>query len=152
MAAEIGAPAPDFTLLDQERNPVSLDDLKGQKALVAFIPFPFTGICTDEACTLQMNLGKLADLDARAVIITAHALPTNKRWAEENDLSLPVLSDFWPHGKVATDFGTFDENLGVATRTTYVLDADGVVRDIIATESLGVAREYDAYVEALEAI
>jgi peroxiredoxin len=152
MAAEIGAPAPDFTLLDQARNPVSLDDLKGHKSLVVFIPFPFTGICTDEACTLQMNLGKLEDLDAKAVIVTAHALPTNKRWAEENSLTLPVLSDFWPHGKVSTEYGTFDDTLGVPTRTTYVLDADGVVRDIIATESLGIGREYTAYTEALAAI
>lgn len=152
MAAEIGAPAPDFTLLDQRREPVSLDDLKGHKALVVFIPFPFTGNCDDEACTLQMNLGKLDDLDAKVVIITAHALPTNKHWAEENDLSLPVLSDFWPHGAVSTAYGTFDEKIGAATRSTYVLDADGVVRSVIATDSLGVKREYDAYEEALAAI
>ncbi len=60
-----------------------------------------------------------------------------------------MLSDFWPHGEVATAFGTFDETLGAATRSTYVLDDEGVVRAIVATDSLGTPREYDAYVEAL---
>lgn len=152
MAAEIGAPAPDFTLMDQDRNPVSLESLKGTKSLIVFIPFPFTGICSAEACELRDNLSTLKVLDANVVVITTHALPTNKAWADQNGLEFPVLADYWPHGEVARAFGTFDETLGAATRSTYVLDADGVVRDVIATDSLGTAREYDAYTAALEKI
>jgi len=119
MSAEIGAPAPAFSLRDPSKEMVSLDDLKGRKTLLVFIPFPFTGNCEAELCTLRNGFG------------------------------FPVLSDFWPHGEVCKAYGAFNEATGSANRTTFVLDETGVVRQIIATESLGVIREYDAYVEEL---
>jgi peroxiredoxin len=145
----IGDPAPAFTLPDTEKNPVSLTDLAGNLRLVVFIPFPFTGICDGEACALRDNLSELEGLDADVVVITAHAVPTNAKWAGENDFSFPVLSDFWPHGNVARAYGVFNEDLGVAVRTSFVIDGDGVIRDIIASGSLGEARPYQAYVDAL---
>ncbi|MEX1286883.1 MAG: redoxin domain-containing protein [Acidimicrobiia bacterium] len=152
MPAEIGAPAPSFTLNDQHRNEVSLESLQGRKTLVVFIPFPFTGLCSAEACELRDHLAELNDLDAQVVVITTHALPTNKEWADQNGFEFPVLADYWPHGAVAAAYGAFNEAVGAANRATYVLDEDGIVREIIATDSLGTAREYDAYVTALEAI
>lgn len=152
MAAEVGSPAPEFSLPDQEKNVVALGDLRGSNALVVFIPFPFTGICTAEACTLEANLAKLSDFDAKVVIITTHAVPTNKHWASENAISIPVLSDFWPHGAIAQAYGSFNDALGAANRVTYVLDGDAVVRQVIATESLGIAREFEAYEQALAAL
>ncbi len=61
-----------------------------------------------------------------------------------------MLSDFWPHGEVGRRYGVFDEDTGSNRRSTFVLDADGVVRAIVASDSLGTPREYDAYVEALK--
>ncbi len=152
MAVTIGERAPDFTLPAQDKNPVSLSDLAGHSALIVFIPFPFTGICGTEVCELRDHLAQLNDLDAKVVVITTHAVPTNKRWAEDNGLEFPVLADYWPHGAVAQAYGAFNEQLGAANRRTIVLDADGTVRDIIETDSLGTPREYDAYVRALQAI
>ncbi|MFO7548373.1 MAG: redoxin domain-containing protein [Acidimicrobiia bacterium] len=152
MTAQVGSPAPDFALVDQARNEVTLAELRGKKSLIVFIPSPFTGICDAEACALRDNLSSLRDLDANVVVITAHARPTNKKWAEEEGFGFPVLSDFWPHGAVASAYGAFNEALGVPNRVTYVLDADGVVREIIATDSLGTAREFAAYTEALTAL
>lgn len=149
MPAEIGQPAPHFELRNQEKELVSLDALKGNKSLVVFIPFPFTGICDAEACMLRDSLGDYGDLDANVVVITTHAVPSNKQWADAYDIDYPVLSDYWPHGATAQAYGTFNEALGVAMRSTYVLDADGIVRDIIATDALGVQREHDLYAEAL---
>ena len=152
MSATIGQPAPTFDLPDQNKERVSLDDLKGKRTLVMFIPFPFTGICDAEGCALRDGIGHLEALDANVVVITAHAAQTNKKWAEVNDFTFPILSDFWPHGAVSQAYGTFNETVGVPTRSSYILDADGVVRDIIATDSLGVAREHEAQVEALASI
>ncbi len=152
MAVTIGAKAPEFTLPDQDKHPVSVSDLAGHKALIVFIPFPFTGICESELCTIRDHLAQLGDLDAKVVVVTTHAVPTNKRWADDNDFAFPVLSDYWPHGEVARAYDAFNEQLGCANRRTIVLDADGVVRDIIETDSLGTPREYDAYVEALQGI
>ena len=152
MAAEIGAPAPAFELSNVDREMVSSESFKGSKTLVVFIPNPFTGICDGETCALRDNLANLEALDAKVVIVTAHGRATNAEWAKQNGFEFPVLSDFWPHGEVSRAYGTFDETHGIATRSTYVLDADGIVRDIIATDSLGTAREYDAYETALAAI
>lgn len=152
MSVSIGQVAPDFSLPDQTGEPVSRADLTGSRALIVFIPFPFTSVCDGEVCAIRDDFTDLSDLDARIVVITCHARPTNARWASEHSLSYPVLSDFWPHGAVAAEYGVFNEKLGVATRSTFVLDPDGVVRDIISSESLGAAREHDAYAAALAAV
>ena len=150
MTIAVGDPAPDFELRSQERATVSPADLRGSKALIVFIPFPFTGICDGEGCAFRDNLAQLNELGAKVVVITVHAIPTNKKWADEHGFTFPVLSDFWPHGETATAYGAFNETLGVANRRTVVLDADGVTRQIIETDSLGVGREFDEYVAALE--
>ena len=152
MSVAVGQPAPEFSLPDQERNAVSLDSLKGSKSLVVFIPFPFSGICTDELCMIRDDLSSLDDLDAKVVAITCDTLFSNKKWSEDLGLGFPVLADYWPHGEVSKAFGAFNEDVGAANRYTFVLDADGVVREVINTESLGVAREHEAYAEALASI
>ncbi len=149
MTLAVGTPAPEFTLLDQNKEQVSSADLKGSKSLVVFIPFPFTGHCDNEGCQLRDGLADLKDLDARVVIITTHALPTNAKWAAENDFSFPVLADYWPHGEVAQRYGAFNEATGSANRVTYVLDADGIIQDVIATDSLLTPREYGLYNQSL---
>ena len=84
--------------------------------------------------------------------ITTDTMFANKKWSEENSFGFPVLSDFWPHGEVTKAYGTFDDRVGAANRSTYVLDEDGVVRAIVATETRREARVFDEYVKALEAI
>ena len=148
----IGQPAPAFELRDQNKELVSLDDFKGNKTLIVFIPFPFTGICDAEGCAIRDGLGALEAMDANVVIITAHSIPTNAKWAAENGFEFPVLSDYWPHGEVSQAYGVFNETVGAAMRSSFILDADGIVRDIVATESLGIAREHEAQVSALAAI
>ncbi len=149
MSATVGSPAPGFSLTDQDKNTVTIDDLKGKKSLVVFIPFPFTGICDDESCAIRDNLATLNGLDANVVVITCHAVPVTKKWSDENGFTFRVLSDFWPHGVVATAYGAFNEAVGGANRMTFVLDEDGIVRSVIDSGSLGTAREFDAYATAL---
>ena len=131
---------------------VSLDSLKGRKTLIVFIPFPFTGTCEAELCTIRDHLSDLNDLDANVVAITTDTSFSNAEWSKKNQFGFPVLSDFWPHGAVTEAYGTFDPRVGAANRSTYVLDENGIVRDIVATESRKFAREYDDYVKALERI
>ena len=149
MPVTVGSPAPSFSLIDQDRNTVTLDDLKGKKSLIVFIPFPFTGICDDEGCAIRDRLAALNDLDANVAVITCHAVPVAKKWSDENGFTFPVLSDFWPHGDIASAYGAFNEAVGGANRMTFVLDEDGIVRSVIDSGSLGTAREFDAYVTSL---
>jgi peroxiredoxin len=152
MPAEIGSPAPDFSLRNVDGEHVALEDLKGHKSLVVFIPFPFTGTCEAELCSIRDGLGDLEKLDANVVAITTDTVFSNRVWSEQNDFGFPVLSDFWPHGAVTDAYGTFDDRVGAANRSTYVLDADGTVRAIVSTETRKEAREFDEYVKALEKI
>lgn len=152
MPLAIGTAAPDFTLYDQSKEQVSLGDLRGSNALIVFIPFPFTGHCDNEGCQLRDGLASLADLDAKVVVITTHAVPTNAKWAQENSFEFPVLSNFWPHGDVVQAYEAFNEIVGSANRVTYVLDKESIIRDVIATDSLGTPREFELYGEALAAL
>ena len=150
MPAEIGSPAPDFSLRNVDGEPFGLEELKGSKSLIVFIPFPFTGTCQAELCEIRDGLGGLDSLDARVVAITTDTVFSNRKWSEENEFGFPVLSDFWPHGAVTEAYGTFDDRVGAANRSTFVLDEEGIVRAIVATESRRDAREFDEYVKALE--
>ena len=152
MPATIGQPAPDFELRNIGGDSVSLQDLAGRKSLVVFIPFPFTGNCESELCTIRDRMADLNEMDANVVAITTDTMFSNKVWSEQNGFEFPVLSDFWPHGAVTDAYGTFDPKVGAANRSTYVLDADGIVRAIVATESRSLVRDYDEYMAALDSI
>lgn len=152
MAAAVGSPAPQFTLFDQNRNPVALESLKGRKTLVVFIPFPFTGVCDGELCDLRDNMQQFNSMDAHVVVITTSPLPVNAKWAADQGFEFPVLSDFWPHGVTATAYGCFNDKLGVAMRSTYILDEDGIVRDIISSEAFGTPRPISSYSESLASL
>lgn len=152
MPLPIGTPAPPFQLINQDREPISLDDLKGEKSLVVFIPFPFSNICSFELCTIRDRLAALNDLEARVAVITVDTHFTNQKWSSENGFEFPVLSDYWPHGQTAMAYDAFNEKVGAANRVTYVLDDDAVIRNVIDSGSLGTAREFDDYVEALAEI
>src|SRR5690606_14454215 len=149
MSAEVGKPAPDFSLRSHTGDTVSLSDLKGSKAIIAFIPFPHTGICDTEACALRDDYSSLSADGSKVVIITTHAAPLVKVWAEQHQIPFPVLSDYWPHGAVAQAYGCFNEQVGGAMRASYILDADGVVKDIIKTDALGEQRDHSKYAPAL---
>lgn len=152
MAAEVGQPAPDFTLMDDERNKISLSDLRGKKTLIVFIPFAFSRVCQGELCTIRDNLHSFETADANVVAISCDHFFSNHAWAEKEGFGFRILSDYWPHGAVARAFGCFNEQVGCAMRATYVLDEESIVRAIISTEEIGQAREFDNYQEALAAI
>ena len=152
MVASIGSPAPDFSLYSQAREPVSLESLAGRKTLIVFIPFPFTGTCEGELCDLRDNMHQLDSMDANVVVITCDTLAANAHWATEEGFEFPILSDFWPHGVVATAYGCFDERLGCARRSTFVLDEESIVRDIIASDSMGRPRPIASYWDSLAAL
>ena len=151
MPAEIGKPAPDFKLRDTDNNEVTLDSFKGKKTVVVFLPFPWTGICDSEACAIRDD-NNFEGLDGQVVVITTYPRPALKHWKEENNFTFPVLSDFWPHGATAAAYGCLNEALGVAMRASFVLDKDGIVREIIQTDALPKQRDHADYGKALSGI
>ena len=152
MPAEIGQPAPDFKLPDQSNNPFSLEDLKGSKSIIVFIPFPFTGVCESELRAIRDDYSSFAELGARVIAITTTPWPSVKAWSDQNSFQFPILSDFWPHGAVSKEYGAFNEASGGAYRYSYLLDADGIVRAFVRSEQLPQGRVHEEYVRALAEI
>ena len=150
MSVEIGQEAPDFELKGSTAEPVRLSSFRGNSAVaLVFYPFTFTGVCQGELCALRDDLGTYEAAGVQVLAVSCDAAPSQKRWAEEQGFTFPVLSDFWPHGEVARAYGVFNETLGCAERGTFVIDKDGGVVDTFRTDSLGTAREADRYAEAL---
>lgn len=148
---EIGQPAPDFSLPDQDGNQVSLADFRGQKAVaLVFYPFTFTGVCEGELCTLRDDFSEFEDAGVQVLACSCDSRFAQKKWADEMRYNFPVLSDFWPHGEVARAYGVFNEDLGCANRGTFVIDRDGTLVDAFASPDLGTAREKSRYQEAIE--
>ncbi|GAB3486052.1 MULTISPECIES: peroxiredoxin [Amycolatopsis] len=129
MAVEVGSQAPDFTLKDYNKQDVTLSSFRGDKpVLLVFYPFAFSGICQGELCQLR---DEFAEYDGQGVQVLGVSVDTPfslKAWAEQQGYQFPLLSDFWPHGEVATAYGVFNEGAGLANRGTFLIDKEGVVR------------------------
>ena len=126
---ELNQPAPDFTLVDTEKNPVTLSELKGKKVVIAFYPAAFTGVCTKEMCNFQSSLAEFNTLNAQVLAISVDGPFTNGVFARQNELNFPVLSDFG--AKTIGMYGVTLENFaGVegytsCTRSVFVVNESG---------------------------
>jgi peroxiredoxin len=152
MSVEIGQPAPDFTLNNQFGAPVTLSGLRGQKNVVlVFFPKAFTAICTGELCAIAAEK-QFFETDETVVLgISTDADATLKAFASAEGIDYQLLSDHWPHGAVAQTYGTFLEARGFATRGTFIIDKQGVLRWSVIN-SPGEARSTDEYRAALAAL
>ena len=152
MAVEIGQPAPEFTLPSQYGEQVSLSDYRGSKnVLVMFYPFAFTGTCTGELCTIRDRYTDFVNDDTVVLSISCDSTHTLKVFAAQEGLTHPMLSDFWPHGEVSRAYGVFLEEKGFATRGSFVIDKEGIVRWAVVNGP-GEARSADDYAAALAAL
>ncbi|MFD2418577.1 peroxiredoxin [Amycolatopsis pigmentata] len=149
MAVEVGSKAPDFTLNDYNRQPVTLSSFQGEKpVLLVFYPFAFSAICTGELCQLR---DEFADYEGQGVQVLGVSVDTAfslKVWAEQQGYQFPLLSDFWPHGEVAKAYGTFNEDAGMAVRGTFLIDKEGVVR-YAEVNPPGQARDQQSWKKAV---
>ncbi len=129
MPVEVGPEAPDFTLRNQDREEVTLSSYRGTSSvLLVFFPFAFSGTCTSELCQVRDELPSFTDGDVQVVAISCDPVPALKTWAVQEGYLFPLLSDFWPHGEVAKQYGAFNEVAGMANRATFLIDKQGVVR------------------------
>lgn len=144
----VGKPAPDFTLTDQHGRAISLHQYRGTAVLLVFVPFAFSDTCSSELVELR-DAEDLADNAAmETLVVSCDSIYTMKAWADEHRYTGELLSDFWPHGEVSRLYGVFNPRKGLATRGSFLIDADGVCRWSVVN-SPGQARNIDDYREAL---
>jgi peroxiredoxin len=148
---EIGEIAPDFTLLDQDKEPLTLSDLRGGPVMLVFFPAAFSSTCTSELCEIRDDFGAYEQRGVTVLGISVDSTHALRAWQEAQGYRNRFVSDRWPVGTVAKLYGVWNERTGQADRGTFILDAEGVVRYAVHNPS-SQARDEGAYVTALEAM
>jgi peroxiredoxin len=129
MAVEVGQLAPDFELKDQHGTPVRLSGFRGKKNVVlVFYPLAFSGVCSGELAAMRDDFPEASRDDVELLAVSVDSGYALRAWSDAEHFGFSLLSDFWPHGGTARSYGVFDENMGIATRGTFIIDKDGVVR------------------------
>lgn len=124
----VGVEAPNFTLTDNKEQYVSLTDFRGKKVLLSWHPLAWTPVCTDQMRALENNFQTLQNLNAIPLGFSVDPVPSKKIWAYAIQLNkLQILADFWPHGKVASDYGIYREQDGYSERANIIVDEQGMV-------------------------
>ena len=146
---EVGAQAPDFTLVDQHGETVTLSQFRGSKNVVLlFDPYASSGTCTGELCVIRDRLPTFDNDDTVTLAVSVDSRFALRVFAEQEGYTFRLLSDFWPHGAVARAYGVLVENRGAAKRGTFIIDKAGLVRWSVV-HGIGEARDADAYEKAL---
>ena len=131
MSVDAGTKAPDFTLPDQDRTPVTLsEELRKGPVVLAFFPAAFSGTCTKEMCTFRDALAELSRVSANVIGISTDTFFTLKAWADAQHLTFPLLSDY--NKTVIRQYGVVNPDMiglkDIAKRAVFVISSDGIVR------------------------
>ena len=132
-----GTPAPEFTLMREDGEPFTREDLLGKTTVLVFYPFAFSRVCTDQ---LQVYEEALEDFAAQGA--TLYGVSTDPSYSqiafrEKLGVSIGQLSDFEPKGATAKAFGAYFEPRGCTARAIVIVGPDGVVRWSHLADSLG---------------
>ena len=131
MAAEVGMKAPDFTLMNQDRQPMTLGREIGPSPIIlAFFPAAFSSVCAKEMCAMRDSFGGGDLAGARVLGISVDTFWSLKVFATQEGLEFPLLSDF--NKDVIRQYGVFNEDMiglkGIAKRAVVLIDRAGVIR------------------------
>lgn len=151
MSVDVGSVAPDFTLVDQDRQPVTLSGLRGKPVVLAFFPAAFSSVCTTEMCTFRDSMARLNSAQAQVLGISVDTFFALKAFRDSQQLTFPLLSDF--NKETIQQYGVVNPDMiglkGIAKRAVFVLDANGVVRHREVLEDARNEPNYDAIFDAL---
>ncbi|MEN6509661.1 MAG: redoxin domain-containing protein [Smithella sp.] len=127
----VGQQAPAFTLKAISGRRVSLKDYAGKKNVVlSFVPAAWTPVCSDQWPGYNIVQDLFAENDAVLLGISVDNVPTLYSWTNQmGKLWFDVLSDFWPHGAVASLYGILRSD-GTAERAIIIIDKKGIIRYI----------------------
>ena len=154
MSVDVGSTAPDFTLTNQDRQPVTLSAERGKPVVLAFFPAAFSSVCTKELCTFRDSFAKLGQAHAQVYGISVDTFFTLKAFHDHEKLSFPLLSDF--NKQVIREYGVFNEDMiglkGIAKRAVFVIDKDGVVRHREVLDDARNEPDYDKVFGALSSL
>src|SRR2546422_10166720 len=154
MSVDLGSKAPDFTLTNQDRQPVRLSDQRGKPVVLAFFPAAFSGVCTKELCTFRDSMAQLNKASAQVYGISVDTFFTLKAFQDQQHYNFPLLSDF--NKQVIRDYGVDNEGLiglqRIAERAVVGLHKEGVVRPQEVLDDARNQPDYGQIMTTLQAI
>lgn len=125
---QVGDRAPDFDLRDQHGRTVVLSRLLAQHhVLLVFFPAAFSSVCSAELRELRDWWPSGGRDDTQLVAVSCDPMFALRGYSDAEDIDFPLLSDFWPHGAVSLAYGVFDDIVGTARRSSYLVDRGGSV-------------------------
>jgi len=131
MSIDVGVKAPDFSLVNQDRETVRLSDaLKNGPVVLAFLPGAFSGTCTSEMCNFRDSSSELSKTNAQVLGVSTDTFFALKAWADQQKFAFPLLSDY--NKEVIHQYDVVNPDMiglkDIAKRAIFVIDRDGVVR------------------------
>jgi peroxiredoxin len=122
-----GRPAPDFTLARYEGDPFTRADLEGATTFLAFYPFAFSPVCTDQLSVYNEVLPDLAEHGAALYGVSCDAVWSQQAFREQLGIAIEQLSDFEPKGATSRAFGVLHPG-GFPQRALVLIGPDAIVR------------------------
>src|SRR3989449_6283675 len=154
MSVDVGSKAPDFTLTNQDRQPVTLSQQRGRPVVLAFFPAAFSSVCTKELCTFRDSLAQLNRANAQVFGISVDTFFTLKAFRDHEKLTFPLLSDF--NKQAIREYGVFNEDMiglkGIAKRAVFVIDKAGTIRHREVLDDARKEPDYEQVFAALHAM
>ncbi|MFT5167414.1 MAG: peroxiredoxin [Saprospiraceae bacterium] len=155
MSIKVGEKAPNFKLRATDKSEVSLEDYKGKNVVLLFFPLAFTGVCTAELCTMRDDIGTYEGLDAQVLATSVDSLFTLEEFKNQQHYNFPLLSDF--NKTTAKAYGALYgdwvlDMKGVAKRSAFVIDKEGIVQYAEVLESAGDLPNFEAVKETLSSL
>lgn len=135
-------------LIDHGGGVVDLADLAGVRHAIVLLPGAFTPVCTRELPGIEHLWRRAGRRGMPVLAVSCDGPAVLAAWREAEGITMPLLSDFWPHGRLARELSALDEATGRCRRTSAVIGADGAVawREESAT---GAARDLGRLAAAL---
>lgn len=151
MKIEAGQQAPLFTLIDSDKNTVTLSELKGSNVLLLFFPLAFTSTCTAELCSMRDDISSYDNANSKVFGISIDSRFVLARYKEDQRLNFPLLSDF--NKEASSDYGCLYDDFigmkGVAKRSAFVIDKGGIIRYAEVLEKASDLPDFTAIKEVL---
>jgi peroxiredoxin len=120
---KVGEKFDDFVLKNQQDLEINTAGFEDKKILLSFHPLAWTSVCAKQMKALDDNYGKFEELNTVALGLSIDTTASKKAWAESLKINeLDLLSDFWPHGGIASKLGIFIEKFGFSERANIILD------------------------------
>ena len=154
MSVDVGSTAPDFTLMNQERQPVTLSAQRGHPVVLAFFPAAFSSVCQKELCTFRDQLTRFNHAEAQVYGISVDTFFALKAFHDAQGLTFPLLSDF--NKQVIREYGVYNEDMiglhGIAKRAVFVIDRNGVIRHREVLQDARNEPDYQKVFTAVESL